>query len=120
MAGTDFDKVLSNVLVELASPEKSKQAAASAAVAMLLTQAPEGQSLSPSVVPAVLPLLSSENPLIQVKPCARPVVPFNQHPCVRLRLLQRNACAALIAVAELEAEALQIESHQWNQAVTTH
>ena len=74
MANDDFHKVLSNVLTELASSEKSKQAAASAAVAILLTQAPEGQTLSPSVVPAVLPLLSSDNPLIQVS-----VVFFEQH-----------------------------------------
>lgn len=66
MANDDFAKVLGNVLVELASSDKSKQAAASAAVAVLLTQAPEGQTLSPSVVPAVLPLLSSDNALIQV------------------------------------------------------
>ena len=66
MANDDFAKVLGNVLVELASSDKSKQAATSAAVAVLLTQAPEGQTLSPSVVPAVLPLLSSDNALIQV------------------------------------------------------
>lgn len=66
MANDDFANVLGNVLVELAGSDKSKQAAASAAVAVLLTQAPEGQTLSPSVVPAVLPLLSSDNPLIQV------------------------------------------------------
>lgn len=66
MANDDFANVLGNVLVELASSDKSKQAAASAAVAVLLAQAPEGQTLSPSVVPAVLPLLSSDNPLIQV------------------------------------------------------
>ena len=74
MANEDFAKVLSNVLLELASSEKSKQATASAAVAVLLTQAPEGQILSPSVVPAVLPLLSSDSPLIQVS-----VVSFDQH-----------------------------------------
>lgn len=74
MATDDFEKVLRNVLEELSSSEKGRQAAASAAVAVLLTQAPEGQTLSPSVVPAVLPLLSSDNPLIQVS-----VVFFNQH-----------------------------------------
>ena len=66
MADQKFAQVLNNVLLELSSSEKSKQAAASAAVAVLLTEAPEGQTLSPSVVPAVLPLLGSDNPLIQV------------------------------------------------------
>ena len=33
-------------------------------------------------------------------------------------VMQRNACAALIAVAETEAEQLQVELQQWNQAVS--
>lgn len=33
-------------------------------------------------------------------------------------LLQRNACAALIATAELEASTLQARLHQWGQAVS--
>lgn len=94
MANEKFDRVLSNVLVELDSPDESKQAAASAVVAVLLTQAPEGRTLSPTVVPAVFPLLVKDNVLIQ-----------------------RNACAALIAVAELEAAMLQVEMPEWNQAL---
>ncbi|KAL3130480.1 hypothetical protein ABBQ38_008297 [Trebouxia sp. C0009 RCD-2024] len=94
MANEDFDNVLSNVLIELASPDESKQAAASAVVAVLLSQAPEGRTLSPIVVPALLPLLSSGNLLIQ-----------------------RNSCAALIAVAELEAATLRSEMDQWHQAL---
>ena len=118
MANDDFDKVLSNVLGELASSNSSKQAAASAAAAVLLTQAPEGQTLSPSVVPAVLPLLNSDNPLIQVS-VASPTK--HRLKCVStLHAPQRNAGAALIAVAEAEAATLQAELHQWSQAVIEH
>lgn len=118
MANDDFGKVLSNLLVELASSDKSRQAAASAAAAVLLTQAPEGQTLSPSVVPAVLPLLNSDNPLIQVSVAS----PTSYHvKCVStLHAPQRNACAALIAVAEADAATLQAELHQWSQAVIEH
>lgn len=118
MAKDDFNKVLSNVLVELASSNKSKQAAASAAAAVLLTQAPEGQTLSPNVVPAVLPLLNSGNPLIQVS-VASPTETLSAV-LTTLHAPQRNACAALIAVAEAEAATLQAELHQWSQAVIDH
>ncbi|KAL3147905.1 hypothetical protein ABBQ32_002617 [Trebouxia sp. C0010 RCD-2024] len=94
MADEEFNNVLSNVLIELASPDESKLAAASAVVAVLLSQAPEGRTLSPIVLPALLPLLSSNNLLIQ-----------------------RNGCEALIAVAELEAATLRINMDQWQQAL---
>ena len=81
MANEDFDKVLGKVLIELASPEESKKAAASAVVAVLLSQAPEGRTLSPNVVPAVLPLLSSGNVLIQV---------IVEHTTRHLRTLRRQ------------------------------
>lgn len=81
MANEDFDNVLSNVLIELASPDESKQAAASAVVAVLLSQAPEGRTLSPIVVPALLPLLSSGNLLIQV--VVAPPRPHNTYCNVR-------------------------------------
>lgn len=119
MANEKFDRVLSNVLVELDSPDESKQAAASAVVAVLLTQAPEGRTLSPTVVPAVFPLLVKDNVLIQV-------TVVHQRSSTHMAtsnhrsLLQRNACAALIAVAELEAAMLQVEMPEWNQAVPTN
>ena len=62
----DYETVLNNVLAELANENHSKQAAASAAAAILLNQAPEGTTLSPNVVPAVVPLLSHRDVLIQV------------------------------------------------------
>lgn len=62
----DFQTVLNNLLIQLTSDNHSKQAAASAAVAILVNQAPEGTNLSPNVVPAVVPLLSNSDVLIQV------------------------------------------------------
>ncbi|DBA73989.1 TPA: hypothetical protein ACH3X1_010815 [Trebouxia sp. C0004] len=93
---SDFDNVLNTVLVPLSSSDHSKRAAASAAVAMLLTQAPSNSKLSSKVLPAITPLLSSEDCLVQ-----------------------RNACAALIAVAESEAEYLQAGMQQWTKALDT-
>ena len=87
MANDDFGKVLSNVLVELASSDKSRQAAASAAAAVLLAQAPEGVTLSLSVVPAVLPLLNSDSQLLQVFRAA-----FEQQDTTRQPL--NGTCAA--------------------------
>ncbi|DBB07327.1 TPA: hypothetical protein ACH3X3_008819 [Trebouxia sp. C0006] len=93
---SDFDSVLNTVLVPLSSSDHSKRAAASAAVAMLLTQAPPSSKLSAKVLPAVTPLLNSDDCLVQ-----------------------RNACAALIAVAESEAENLQAGVQQWTKALET-
>ena len=62
----DFDGVLDSVLPQLSGTDRSKRAAASAAVAMLLTQAPEGTHLSTRVLPAVSPLLSDDDCLVQV------------------------------------------------------
>lgn len=93
---SDFDNVLNTVLVPLSSSDHSKRAAASAAVAMLLTQAPPNSKLSSKVLPALTPLLNSDDCLVQ-----------------------RNACAALIAVAESEAEHLQVGMQQWTKALDT-
>ena len=62
----DFNEVLDSVLPQLSGTDRSKRAAASAAVAMLLTQAPEGTHLSTRVLPAVSPLLSDDDCLVQV------------------------------------------------------
>ncbi len=115
----DFDEVLNNVLPQLASTDSSKRAAASAAVAMLLTQAPEGMHLSSRVLPAVVPLLSSDSSLVQViassscSDAAASRAPVTH----RSTRLQRNACAALIAVAEADAEHLHADMKGWTEAV---
>ena len=67
----DFGHILDSMLGELNGEDESKRAVASAAVAMLLTQAPEGAKLPPSAVHALVPLLQDQNPLIQV--CVRPL-----------------------------------------------
>ena len=64
---SDFDSVLNTELVPLSSSDHSKRAAASAAVAMLLTQAPPNSKLSSKVLPAIAPLLNSDDCLVQVQ-----------------------------------------------------
>ena len=69
----DFETVLGKVLGEMKSHDPSRQAAASAAVAVLLNQAPEGNVFSSTVIPAVLPLLTSDDLLVQVHQCLQSV-----------------------------------------------
>lgn len=61
-----FNDVLDSVLPQLSSSDSTKRAAASAAIAMLLTRAPEGSKLSTRVLPAVVTLLDDDDALIQV------------------------------------------------------
>ena len=81
---SDFDSVLNLVLVPLSSSDHSKRAAASAAVAMLLTQAPPSSKLSAKVLPAVTPLLNSDDCLVQVQfincYCGRVLAPNSSVP----------------------------------------
>jgi hypothetical protein len=83
---SDFDNVLNTVLVPLSSSDRSKRAAASAAVAMLLTQAPPNSKLSSKVLPAINPLLNSDDCLAQVQfldcYCRRVLEPTSSGPAL--------------------------------------
>ena len=94
---SDFDNVLKTVLVPLSSSDHSKRAAASAAVAMLLTQAPPNSKLSSKVLPALTPLLNSDDCLVQVQfndcYCRRVLAPLSSRESVNKASLRRETLA---------------------------
>ena len=86
---SDFDNVLNTLLVPLSSSDHSKRAAAAAAVAMLLTQAPPNSKPSSKALPAITPLLSSDDCLVQVQftdcysNCRRVLAPTSSGPALQ-------------------------------------
>ena len=63
-----FEAVLDSVLQQLQSSDQAKLATTCAALAMLISQAPQGiQQLSGKVLPETVRLLNNEQPLVQVR-----------------------------------------------------
>lgn len=120
-----YEGVLDNVLQQLYTSDSAKLATTCAALAMLISQAPQNiESLSSKVLPEATRLLHSEHPLVQVTDsyAAQPVTPCKYRTAlasnVMLPCLQQNACAIVMTLAETQAQELSSGMQAWSEAVS--